>query len=374
MTDEDRELDRRTFIKAGIQMTAGIAALVSSAKDARSVAFTREEGRRLNRMARTGEHTFTPGEVWLDIDGNSIQAHGGGVLYDKGTYYWYGEHKGGKTCKTDTGMSRVDAIGVSCYSSRDLYSWKYEGLVLPAVQDNPAHDLHPSKVMERPKVIYNKKTKQYVMWLHVDTADYRLRSAGLAVSGKPTGPFRYLGSIHPNGLVSADQTVFKDEHGTVYHICSSNWNSCTIMSRLADDYMTPSGEYICVLDYKKQNAGKEAPALCRRECKFYMIVSDCTGWSPNEASYAIADDMVGDWRIVGNPCRGDGAETSFGAQSTFILPVHGRRDAFIFMADRWNPDDLGDSRYVWLPIRWDGEKMIIEWLDRWDLTFFERRH
>jgi beta-galactosidase len=105
-----------------------------------------------------------------------------------------------------------------------------------------------------------------------------------------------------------------------------------------------------------------------------MIVSDCTGWSPNEASYAIADDMVGDWRIVGNPCRGDGAETSFGAQSTFILPVHGRRDAFIFMADRWNPDDLGDSRYVWLPIRWDGEKMIIEWLDRWDLTFFERRH
>ena len=32
---------------------------------------------------------FIPGEVWKDTDGNPINAHGGGLLYHDGTYYWY---------------------------------------------------------------------------------------------------------------------------------------------------------------------------------------------------------------------------------------------------------------------------------------------
>ncbi len=322
-------------------------------------------------MRNTKRNTFTPGKAWHDTDGNVIQAHGGGVLYDKGTYYWYGEHKGGETYRRDGPLARVDVIGVSCYSSQDLYNWRYEGVVLPAVQDNPAHDLHPSKVAERPKVLYNDRTKQYVMWLHIDTADYRLRSAGVAVSDSPVGPFRYVASMHPNGLVSADQTLFQDDDGTAYHIYSSNWNSCTIISRLADDYLTPSGQYARVFDYQEENRGKEAPAVCKRNGTYYMICSDCTGWAPNEASYAVADRMLGDWKIIGNPCIGPNSEKTFHAQSTFILPVRGKEDALIFMADRWNPENLGDSRYVWLPIKWDGDDLLIEWVDEWDLSVFD---
>lgn len=40
---------------------------------------------------------FIPGEVWKDTDGNPINAHGGGLLYHDGAYYWYGEYKKGKT-------------------------------------------------------------------------------------------------------------------------------------------------------------------------------------------------------------------------------------------------------------------------------------
>lgn len=350
-----------------------MSAFSSDIEGTRAEPSIQEKIRRVNDMAKAKKRTFTSGEVWYDIDGNLIQAHGGGILYDKGVYYWYGEHKGGKTYTRDGPLARVDVIGVSCYSSRDLYNWKYEGLALQAVQENPAHDLHPSKVAERPKVIYNDSTKKYVMWLHVDTADYRLRSAGVAVSDNPVGPFRYVGSMHPNGLVSADQTLFQDDDGTACHIYSSDWNSCTIVSRLADDYLIPSGEYVRIFDYKKENRGKEAPAVCKHNGRYYMVVSECTGWSPNEASYAVADSMLGEWTLVGNPCVGDGAERTFQAQSTFILPVQGKEDAFIFMADRWNPEDLGDSRYVWLPIQWDGDRMIVEWLDRWDLSFFERQ-
>lgn len=79
--------------------------------------------------------------------------------------------KGEPSCPNGTWECyRTDVTGVSCYSSKDLLNWKFEGIVLPAVKDDEKHDLHPSKVLERPKVIYNEKTKKFVMWAHVESA------------------------------------------------------------------------------------------------------------------------------------------------------------------------------------------------------------
>jgi hypothetical protein len=48
----------------------------------------------LNAKAQTiNQSSFHPGELWKDNNGIHINAHGGGVLFHKGTYYWYGEHK-----------------------------------------------------------------------------------------------------------------------------------------------------------------------------------------------------------------------------------------------------------------------------------------
>ncbi len=75
---------------------------------------------------------FKPGLPWLDTNGKPINAHGGGVLFHEGTYYWYGEHKiEGKSEK-----QMADA-GIHCYSSKDLMNWKDEGLVLSVDFDNP---------------------------------------------------------------------------------------------------------------------------------------------------------------------------------------------------------------------------------------------
>ncbi len=32
---------------------------------------------------------FKPGEIWQDNNGVHINAHGGGVLFHEGTYYWF---------------------------------------------------------------------------------------------------------------------------------------------------------------------------------------------------------------------------------------------------------------------------------------------
>ena len=139
--------------------------------------------------APTTYSAFEPGAVWLDTEGNSINCHGGGFLFQNGTYYWFGEHKVAR---------RAGHIGVACYSSTDLFNWKNEGLALSAGADTG--DLVDGCVIERPKVIFNSKTKKYVMWFHLELRGqgYGAARAAVAISDTPTGPYKYLESFRPD--------------------------------------------------------------------------------------------------------------------------------------------------------------------------------
>jgi hypothetical protein len=111
---------------------------------------------------------------------------------------------------------------------------------------------------------------------------------------------------------------------------------------------------------------REAPAPFKAGGKYYLITSACTGWEPNEAGYAVADSPLGPWTMVGNPTVGPGAINTFGGQSTFVFrPLGAKLDQFVFMADRWNSQNLGDSRYLWLPFSVKDGKIAIEWRDSW---------
>ncbi|MGI4792460.1 MAG: glycoside hydrolase family 43 protein [Janthinobacterium lividum] len=307
---------------------------------------------------------FIPGNIWQDTDGKPIQAHGGGLLYDRGTYYWYGENKDAPNI---AGKDRVDVCGVSCYSSQDLLNWKDAGLVLPAVPDDPTHDLYPARVAERPKVIWCPATGQYVLWLHVDSADYQDARTGVAVSASPTGPFEYVGSFRPNGYESRDMTVFSDTDGAAYLFYSSDNNKTLRIARLSDDYLSVTADAATAFE----GQSREAPAVFVHNGTYYMLSSGCSGWLPNQAEWASAPFPLGPWTTGGNPCAGEGAETTFGAQSTFVLPVAGKEKTFIALFDRWSPYNLQDSRYVWLPIEWDGPHPIIRWRDEWDGAVLE---
>jgi hypothetical protein len=339
--------------------------------------------------------TFVPGEIWRDSEGRPINAHGGGVLFFNGVYYWYGELKEGRTylpaVNQSWGGTRVVAGGVSCYSSINLTDWKNEGVVLPSVPEDPNSDLHCDKVIERPKVIYNHTTKKFVMWLHVDSADYHAARSGVAVSDTPTGRFQYLGSFRPNagvwpvnvtaadqqsdptnilardfagGQMARDMTLFVDDDGKAYQFYSSEENPTMHVSLLTDDYLKPAGKYARIF----MGRSMEAPTVFKRGGKYYVIASGCTGWKANAARSAVADNLLGPWTELGNPWVGDGAEESFQTQGMFVLPVQGRADTYIFMADRWKQWDLADSRYVWLPLEFapDG-RPVLRWHAQWSL-------
>jgi len=303
------------------------------------------------------------GEVWKDIEGNPINAHGAGMLYYNGIYYMFGEIKKGKTWLVPNQSwedYRVPAGGVSCYSSKNLINWKYEGIALAPVIGDKTSDLDTGKVIERPKVIYNKRTKKFVMWMHVDRNDYSYSQAGVAVSDKPAGPYTYLGSVKPNGQMVRDMTLYKDDDEKAYLIYASESNKTMQVCLLNDDYLSPTTKYSRITSAHD----REAPAVFKYNRKYYLITSGCTGWSPNAATFAVADSLPGEWKQGGNPCKGTGAETTFQSQSTYVLPVNGKQTTFIFMADRWNKKDLEKSGYIWLPLKMLDGKPVIKWVKR----------
>ncbi len=317
---------------------------------------------------------FRPGEVWRDTEENPIQAHGGGILVRSNVYYWHGEDR-----------TPGQRGGVACYSSTNLLHWKREGVALspealPRVNGS-------GTFVERPKVIFNPHTRQYVMWMHQEQRRYHFASAGIATSDRPAGPFTFLRYTRPItndfgfkaddpnrqrelGGTFRDMNVFVDDDSRAYVFYASEDNWTMYVVRLNRDFTGPELPAVEGKTWARilVRQMREAPAPFKHNGRYYVITSGCTGWKPNAADYAVADHILGPWTQKGNPCVGPQAETTFGAQSTFVLPMPGKPDSFIFMSDRWNPQQLSDSRYVWLPfqIKPDGS-FIIEWQGAWAL-------
>ncbi|MGF7035116.1 hypothetical protein J2T17_006108 [Paenibacillus mucilaginosus] len=298
--------------------------------------------------------TINSGPVWYDTTGGTIQAHGGGVIKVGSTYYWIGE---------DKIHNSATFKNVVCYSSTDLKNWKWVSYPL---QPSSHAELASSKV-ERPKVIYNESTGKYVMWMHYENAaDYSLGRVAVASSSSVCGKYTYHGSFRPLGYESRDMTVFKDDDGSAYLLSASNSgggaNDSLASFKLTSDYLNVASFQGWVF----QNGHREAPAVAKQGGKYFLITSGASGWYPNQAMYATASSMAGPWSALA-PL---GNTSTFYSQSTFILPVQGSSAAsYIYMGDRWNPGQLGDSRYVWLPLTLNGAAgtASMDWQSSWSI-------
>ena len=359
-------------------------------------------------------NSFRPGAIWPDNKGVHLNAHGGGVLFHEGVYYWFGEHK------IEGEAGHRAHVGVHVYSSRDLYHWRDEGIAL-AVSDDPQSDFVRGCILERPKVIFNPRTRKFVMWFHLEPkgAGYSGARSGVAVTDTVTGPYQFLHSLRPNagvwpenvspamkhplsaeemerlnqmdlegaprpyypkdllfrrdftgGQMARDLTLFVDDDGAAYHIYTSEENGTLHISLLSDDFLAPAGKFVRIFPGRFH----EAPAMMKWRGRYFLITSDCTGWAPNPARVSAAENIFGPWEELGSPCFGTGEQiaNTFNSQPAFILPVPGRGDAFIFMADRWNPQNPIDGRYVWVPVEFHHGAPMFRWHDEWELSFFEK--
>jgi len=292
-------------------------------------------------FAQAKRDTIKPTEVWPDADGNHIQAHGGGIIKVKNTYYWYGEER---RKGLDTAYKYV-----SCYQSADLVNWKFNGDIK---FKNPFPDSVYKWILERPKVYYNAKTKKYVMYMHLDGGvkdaqgkmhtGYIFASVGVAVSDKPEGPFTFLHAFRPLGHESRDIGQFIDDDGTPYLIFEDRPFGFRIAS-LTPDYLYVDKE-MCLIPFHM-----EGGAVVHYNGLYYAIGSALTGWNANPNKYATAPTLSGPWTEFKDIAPPE--EKTYGSQSTMLIKVVGtKKTTVLFMGDIWKPRTQWDSRYLWMPL------------------------
>ncbi|MCT3091782.1 glycosyl hydrolase family 43 [Lactococcus lactis] len=295
----------------------------------------------------------TNGEIWKDTKGQDIQAHGGMIMEHQDIYYWYGENKAGANRLSSIGGQMVDFIGISCYHSSNLTDWYDDGLVL--TPESLASLKEKVKIVERPKVIYNKKMQKFVLWFHYDHDDYSYAAAGVATSSSPTGPFELVKVFHPNRKDVRDMTLYQ-ENEKAYLIHSSDFNKTMVIAELTDDYLDVTGLYTKILVDQE----REAPAIFRTKDYYFMITSGTTGWKPNEALVSRSTHLNIPAKILGNPLTGKDYRKTFFGQSTYIFQ---KDNQFYLMLDHWKSTDLRHSGYSILPIvlSEDGKDVTIPW-------------
>ena len=353
--------------------------------------------------------SFRPGSIWKDEAGEFIQAHGGQIqrmpvpIEGQGKvekYVWIGENK-------ENG-SRGDPARM--YYSDDLYNWKCGGDVLKSVDSREALDDDPyfvalygelskekkdhvyevlgkEAVIERPKMLYNAKNDNYVLWFHSDGKTalhdfaYDAGMSGVAVSESPFGPFKLIDRYRLNHCPAdqfdafpqskgeaRDMNLFLDDDGKAYVVYTSENNKTIYISRLNEDFTYLDVEPTLAVHKKDfirlfPSSMREAPALAKIEGRYYLITSSTTGWDSNVASCWSSDSLFGEWQIDGNPFVGEGSTFAFDTQSTCLFEA--QSGTWIYYGDRWNRNDIKDSRYVWLPAKVSQNKLSVTWKSEW---------
>lgn len=298
-------------------------------------------------IAQKQYNAIYSGIPWFDDRGEIVSAHAAGIIKDGGRYYMFGEKH------SDTSNAFA---GFNCYSSADLYNWKFERIALPP-QDSGR--LGPNRVGERVKVMKCPKTGEYIMLMHTDDLGYKDQCTGYATASKITGPYTFRGPLLFNGkpIRKWDMGTFQDTDGAGYLLLHSGE-----IYRLSNDYKSAVEQVI-----KDMSPECESPAILKKNGVYFWLGSYRTSWERNDNFYLTATSLKGPWTAHG-PFAPVGSLT-WNSQTTFVLPVTSGKDTtFMFMGDRWSyPRQASAATYVWQPFYiHDTSLYIPQYMDAWE--------
>ena len=256
-------------------------------------------------------------------------------------------------------------------------------------------------IVERPKMIFNSATNEYVIIFHADgplnanadriawvdrlqassfgiTGGDQLYASGVqntgsrygraqvafAVADSPFGPFKMVNNTRMNFDrelsatrlgESRDMTVFvdngKDVNGDgsddAYVVYSSEINAKMYVSLLSADYTrpvvegddAPEGPTTWRSRVLPDNS-REASSVFFWDGWYYMLTSGTAGWASSPVIYYRAKSMLQDapWERIGNPFVGPNPSQGYDSQPTYVLVKNAERGEFIYMGDRWVVD------------------------------------
>ncbi|MRX69444.1 Glycosyl hydrolases family 43 [Flavobacterium resistens] len=279
------------------------------------------------------------GVPWLDQNRNIVSAHGANIIKEKDTFYLFGE------AHSDTSNAFA---GFNCYSSKDLYNWKFEKVALPLQESGK---LGPNRVGERVKVMKCPKTNEFVMYMHADTLTYKDQFVGYAVSKNIEGPYTFKGPLLLDGkpIKKWDMGTFQDTDNSGYILVHGGE-----IYKLNDDYKS-------VTEKVNENitTGFESPTMLKKDNMYYFIGSHLTSWEKNDNYYYTSNSLKGPWEFQGLIAPKE--TLTWNSQSTFVLPIQGSKETtYMFMGDRWSfPKQASSATYVWQPLTISGKSLSI---------------
>jgi hypothetical protein len=279
----------------------------------------------------------------------SIDAHDGEIAYFDGVFYLYGTSY---DCGYEWGNPKAPFCGFKAYSSKDLVNWTDQGFLFDAQTPVWQSRCNGSTYgCYRPHVVFNQKNKMYVLWINVydNQVGYRVFN-----SPKPVGPFTEIAApklaVNSNapvaGLNNGDHDVFVDDDGMAY-IAYTDWRAggAITVEKLNADYTSGTGVFV-----KVTPAQTEAPALMKRNGKYYILYSDpnCGYCGGTGTSYRTAASPLGPWsegiKISADSC---------GGQPSFVSTLKLNSEViFLYGSDLWNNGAKNEAlaNFYWAPL------------------------
>jgi hypothetical protein len=294
---------------------------------------------------------LSTGVIFMDTDGNRVNAHGGGIIRVENTFYMHGEYF---LTTTDNNFH-----GFSMYSSQDLATWKNEGIILPTQTSGL---LGPNRKGERPHIIKCPATGEFVLYAHAADVTYQAdKEVVFATSQTVNGQYAFQGALtNSSGAIAAhsDMSAFAD--GNKAYVVTESGHVFTLSN---DCHNWVSDNYYSVVN--GDSGGGESPTIFKAGSTYYWLASYKTGWRANNNFYSTAPAMTGPWTFQGffapvadtstvtqpgspNPPELISNERTWLSQSTWVTPVTGcNGTVYVFWGDHWygTTDTTAPGRY-----------------------------
>jgi len=268
--------------------------------------------------------------TFLDTNGQRVNAHGGGIIQVGDTFYMHG------MSFSDTDTSN-DFIGFTMYSSKDLATWKNEGIVLPR---QASGELGPNRKGERPHIIRCPATGEFVLFAHAASEDYQTdKEIVYATSATVNGQYAYKGPLqNASGAIIAhsDMSAYADSTGG--YVLTESAHVFTLAS---DCHSWVSDRSFSAVN--GDSGGSESPTVFKAGNTYYWIGSYKTGWRANNNFYSTAPAITGPWTYQGflapvtDPTNNISPERTWLSQSTWVQPVTGcNGTVYLYWGDHWD--------------------------------------
>lgn len=269
----------------------------------------------------------------FDVDGNSLDAHDGGLYLFGDTYYLYGTSY---SCGYQYTINST-FCGFKVYSTQDLVHWTDKGFAVPPTS---------CQYCFRPHVMYNSTSKLYVMWSDAGGAYH------VYTSPAPTGPFTRKPDPKLTVGGAVDEATFQDEDGTGWLIHNSVLPPAIccdmVVEKLTPDYLNTTGEFV-----KLGLGDVEGFAVFKRDGVFHAVMSDpscayCGGGTGEMTATSMLGPWSGAWYDPNGLHQSGNKEprmrarivnpNSCGGQPLVTMPVlqPNGSTAYYFISDRWN--------------------------------------